>query len=86
MAKAFQCRPSSLLGIDHTVEAFFFDKAVFYLGTTIEDDIEEYTKDRSTKTPDRPEIKQAKRERRMAVWMNSDGEGNRKFRDPAVGR
>lgn len=86
MAKTFQCRPSSFLALDHTVEAFFFDKAVFYFGTSVEEDIEEYTKDRSSKTPDKPEVKKLKKERRMAVWMGTDEQGNRKFRDPVVGR
>ena len=85
MATKFQTRPSQFLGISDTLQAFFFDKAVFYFGSTIEADLEEYTKDRSTKNPDKPEVKKRKREMRLAVWLTEPNEeGKPKFRDPNV--
>jgi hypothetical protein len=84
MSTKFKCRPSEVLGLDDRTDAFFFDKAVFYFGTEVEKDLEEHCKDRSTKHPDKPEVKTRKREARLAMWLNTDEEGKRKFRDPNV--
>lgn len=85
MATRFQVRPSTFLGIDDTTQAFFFDKAVFYFGVTVEADLEEHSKSRSSKRPDKPEVTAKKKETRLAVWLTApDKEGKKQFRDPNV--
>lgn len=39
-AKAFKVTPASLLGIDDDLTAFYFNRAVWVFGTTLEDEIE----------------------------------------------
>jgi hypothetical protein len=74
------------LGLVHPLDRFLFDKAVFYFGNAVENDLEEHSKSRSSKHPDKPEVTLEKKERRLAVWTRTDEQGNKKFRDPAVGR
>lgn len=74
------------MGIDDTVKAYFFDKAVFYFGSTVDADLEENSKSRSSKTPDKPEVTKMKRESQLAKWLADEGDGKKRFRDPAVGR
>jgi hypothetical protein len=85
IATRFHTRPSSILGIDHLVDAYIFDKAVLHFGTTLEEDLEESAKSRG-KTADKPEVTKDKKQKRLAVWLNVDEQGKKQFRDPAVGR
>lgn len=81
MAGKFRCRPSELLNVSHSVEAFYLDRAVYTFGSHMEADLEEATKSTGKKA-DKPEVTKMKRERRLALWMqSSDGP---KFRDPNV--
>jgi len=40
MCKAMRCRPSELMGFDEYPMAFYFDRAVFYFGTHVENEME----------------------------------------------
>jgi hypothetical protein len=77
-------RPSDFLAIENSLEAFYFDSAVYLFGVEFESDIEESTKSRGKK-PDSPEMQQKKRERRVAKWV-ADGNSDTtpRFRDPNI--
>lgn len=82
MSTKWQVRPSELLGLDHVVEAYFFDKAVYYFGVTMEADVEEYSSSKGKKA-DKPEMTKMKRERRVNEWLNDGSTPQAKrFRDP----
>lgn len=40
LSKTYHCRPSDLYGVEHPVQAFFFDRAIWLFGTTLDSDLE----------------------------------------------
>jgi hypothetical protein len=77
-AKAYSTQPSAILGIRHPVEAYFFDRAVWYVNTTMEEDIQSHSKKAKGKNgPERAA------QRRMRQWMD-DGSTPQRFADPAI--
>jgi hypothetical protein len=77
-AKAYATKPSVILGIRHPVEAYFFDRAVYYVNTTMEEDVQSHSKKAKGKNgPERAA------QRRMRQWMD-DGSTPQKFADPVA--
>lgn len=75
MCKAFHCRPSELYGIEHPVQAFFFDRGIYTFGTALEYDLNDSTRDtKNQKQTDRV------RDRVIAKWMGPETPGV--YRDP----
>lgn len=81
MVKTYHCRPSELLAIDHTVQAFYLDKAVFTFGTAFDADIEEHGKSKGKKP--NPKQDALRRQQRLQKWL-TDEDTPRRFRDPNV--
>jgi hypothetical protein len=75
-------RPSELHGIEHPVTAYFFDRAIYTFGTTLEADLEEAGSKAKKEA-------QAERMRRLRLntWLNDGTEKKpeQKFRDPMAG-
>lgn len=85
MAKTFKTRPSEFLVIDHPVQAFYFDRAIFSFGTSFDNDMEEQEQYKGKKPP-KPEAVKLKKRRRLRKWLeDDDGSASTQFRDPAVG-
>jgi hypothetical protein len=84
MSVKWRTRPSDFLGIEHSTQAYYFDKAVYLFGTTFDADLEEYTKSKGKK-PDSARITQQKRERRIAAWLADDSTPQvKRYRDPVM--
>ena len=79
MSKTYHSRPSELYGIQHPVQAFFFDRAVFTFGSAIENDLKE-----STRKAKKQEQADRIRDRVMAKWLGPTTPGV--YRDPHVER
>jgi hypothetical protein len=77
MASAYSSTPSKLYGLEHPVEAFYFDRAVWAFGSTMDADVEENT--RAVK-----KNREAAIERRIAEWMDDDGKSVGRFASPPV--
>lgn len=85
MAKTFRTRPSDFLQVDHPVQAFYFDRAVFNFGTAFDADMDEQEQHKG-KRPPKPEAVKLKKQRRLRKWLEDD-EGEKppqRFRDPVV--
>lgn len=80
MSEQYHRRPSEILGLESKLEAYFFDRAVFYFGVAIDADVESSTRDAKTD-------KQRKVKQNMVMnrWGVAEGIRNR-FKDPAAGR
>jgi len=78
MAKELHQRPSDLVGCRHPVTAYYFDRAIFDVGSQIESEIE---KAQSRKKSD----KGAQMAAQMVLnrWLRSEGAA--RYRDPASG-
>jgi hypothetical protein len=77
MASAYSTLPSKLYGLKHPVEAFYFDRAVFFFGTAMDADVEESTE----------KVKKNRKaaiERRVSLWLDDDGNMPGRFASPAV--
>lgn len=80
MAEVYHCRPSELLGLSNKLHAYFFDRAVFYFGVSIDHDMET-----STRTAKNDTQRQQRRNIVLNRWkVNAEGAKGR-FRDPAAG-
>lgn len=75
LSKSYRCRPSDLLNITHPVQAFYFDRAVWYFGTSLEGALAE-VEDGKKKAG---QIKAA-RTRLLHTWLELGVQG---FRAPA---
>lgn len=75
MSKSLRKSPSELLDIRHPVRAFYFDRAVWMFGTTLEADLEAAGEGSS-----KPKVIKAKQQMVLATWM---GGGKGLYRDPA---
>lgn len=85
MSKTFRTRPSEFLDVDHPVQAFYFDRAVFNFGQAFDQDIEEQDQHKG-KRPLKPEAVKLKKQRRLRKWLEDDLAGQpTQFRDPSVG-
>ena len=84
MAKTFRTRPSEFLVIDHPVQAFYFDRAVFSFGTSFDNDMDEQEQGRGKRPPKPAEVK-LKKQRRLRKWLEDEDSGPQQFRDPALG-
>lgn len=80
-AKAFSVRPSHLLGLDPTsYEAFCLDQAIFHLGSSVENHLEE-----AGHKPGKEEKKAATaRERVFAKYLGDKAPKGKGFSDPAA--
>lgn len=78
LSKAYHCRPSELYGIDHPVQALFFDRAVWLFGTTMETDLE-----KAGEGHKRPAQAEAARMRMLQRWLGTEAIG---FREPTPTR
>jgi hypothetical protein len=79
MCKTYHCRASELYGISHPVQAFFFDRAVYTFGTSLENDLKEST--RKAKKQDQAD---RIRDRVIAKWLGPTTPGV--YRDPHAER
>lgn len=82
MSQQWGVRPSELYGIEPDTAAFFFDRAVYVFGVTVDADLEEASdgaKDSATAT--------MQRRRRLNMWLAQEGETPQGvYRDPFAGR
>lgn len=78
LSKTYRCRPSELYGIHHPVQAFFFDRAVWLFGTSLESDLE-----KSTEKVKKPKQAEQARMRVLQKWLGTEVIG---FRQPAPTR
>ena len=87
MSSKWETRPSEFLGIDDSLDAYYFDSAVYYFGVEFEDDLEKALKTRGKKQ-DSEEMRNQKRERRLAIWLDDGTQEKqpRRFRDPNLER
>jgi len=78
MAKDLSQRPSELAGFRHPVTSFYFDRAIYNVGSQIESEIE---KAQSRKKSE----KGAQMAAQMVLnrWLRSEGAA--RYRDPASG-
>lgn len=74
LSRAYHCRPSELYGIGHPVQAFFFDRALWLYGTTLEADLEKVAA--KAKKPKQAEQAQI---RVLQKWLGTEVLG---FREP----
>lgn len=79
-AKTFGLEPSAVLGISHPWQAYCFNRAVWYLNTTMEADIQEISKKAKGKNG-----AERAANRRMQMWLK-DGTTPQKFANPVVTR
>jgi hypothetical protein len=77
MSNAYHTPPSKLYGITHPVTAFYFDRAVWVFGSTMDADLEESTKNVKKN-------REAAIERRVGLWMDDEGTGKGRFAAPMV--
>lgn len=78
LSKAYSRRPSELYGIDHPVQSFFFDRAVYLFGTTLEADLE-----KAGEKAKKPKQAEQARMRMLQKWLGQEVIG---FRQPAPTR
>lgn len=74
MAKSLRKSPSELLNIRHPVRAFYFDRAVWLFGTTLEADLEA-----AADGVKKEKAARAKQQMVLATWLGGKG----MYRDPA---
>lgn len=79
MSQAMGCRPSDLLSLTNRLHAFYFDRAVWLFGSTLENELElasENSKD----------VKTAKRDRQRVLdrWFPQQRNVKGRFKDPAT--
>lgn len=67
LSKQWKVRPSELYGVNHPVQAFYFDRAVWVFGTTMEADM-----DKAGQKAKKPKQQEAARLRVMHKWLGSD--------------
>lgn len=72
LSKAYHVRPSELYGIQHPVQAFYFDRAVWVFGTTLDADLEKAGADAK-----KPAQQEAARMRVISKWLGSEAVGYR---------
>jgi hypothetical protein len=66
-----------LYGLEHPVEAFLFDRAVFLFGSSLEADVSDHTKNVKKR-------KEEAEQRRIMVWLDEDGSMPGRFASPAA--
>jgi hypothetical protein len=78
LSKTYNARPSELYGISHPVQQFFFDRAVYVFGTTLESDLE-----KAGEKAKKPKQAEQARMRVLQKWLGTEVIG---FREPAPTR
>lgn len=78
MSQSLSCQPSQILHVSNRLESFFFDRAVWRFGTSVENDLEQVRKRRSKSSAKQLEIWE---NQVVQKWINPDGPG--RFKDPA---
>lgn len=74
MSKSLRKSPAELLDIRHPVKAFYFNRAVWVFGTTLEADLEAVAENVT-----KPKVAKAKQQMVLATWLGTRG----MYRDPA---
>lgn len=74
MSKSLRKSPSELLDIRHPVRAFYFDRAVWTFGSTLEADLEA-----AVEGVKKEKAAKAKQQMVLATWLGGKG----MYRDPA---
>lgn len=74
LSKAYQVRPSELFGIGHPVQQFYFDRAVWVFGTSLEADLE-----KAGQNAKKPKAQEQARLRILQKWLGTEIVG---FRQP----
>lgn len=70
LSKAYVVRPSELYGMTHPVQAFFFDRAVWVFGTTLESDLE-----KAGAKAKKPKQAEQARMRVLQKWLGTEAIG-----------
>ena len=83
-AKALKCRPSELVGNYNSIEAFYFDRAIWRWASGVEIDMDEAAENagKGSKSPEK--FKRAARLRVLDKALKTRGQPQ-KFKDPALG-
>lgn len=77
MSRSLRTQPAVLLGISNQLVAFYFNRAIWTFGSTLDAELEEI----SNKAK-KPGSAQAKKSMRLALWLD-EGQGGL-YRDPAA--
>lgn len=70
LSKAYHCRPSEIYGVHHPVQAFYFDRAVWVFGTTLENDL-----DKASADAKKPKQGEQARLRVLQKWLGQEAIG-----------
>lgn len=76
LSKVYHCRASELYGISHPVQAFFFDRAVWLYGSTLESDLE-----RAASKAKKPKQAEQAQLRVLQRWLGTEAIG---FQSPST--
>lgn len=75
LSKTYHCRPSELYGIEHPVQQFYFDRAVWVFGSTVDNEV-----DKAGEKAKKPKAAEQARLRVLNKWLGAETVG---FRAPA---
>ncbi len=78
LSKAYHSRPSEIFGVDHPVQALFFDRAVYMFGTQVEADMDQASQKAKKSTQ-----ANAARLRALNKWLGIE---HGAFRTPTITR
>jgi hypothetical protein len=85
LSKSYNTRPSSFLGIERVLDAYWFDRAVMHFGTKLEQALENSVSQGKRKQPLSDAQKYARTQDTLAKWLGTDVVKKR-YRDPMAGR
>lgn len=82
LAKAYQSRPSDLLGLPDKVAAYHLDRAVMHFGTQLDEALEKATEQGKRKKPLSAAMRNQKIQETLNRWLGT--KEKKRYRDPML--